>query len=55
MVSDKPKLVFTDMAGKVTYESYLPSQQIKQAKLSPKEQVLQDYFKALYTVGESKL
>lgn len=30
MLSDKPKLVFTDIAGKVTYESRLPCQQIKQ-------------------------
>ncbi len=29
MLSDKPKLVFTDIAGKVTLESTLPVQQIK--------------------------
>lgn len=30
MLSDKPKLVFTDIAGKPTIEAYLPCQQIKQ-------------------------
>ena len=53
MLSDKPKLVFTDIAGRVTYESTLPNQQIKQSKesLTP----IQQYNKALYLCGESKL
>ena len=53
MLSDKPKLVFTDIAGRVTMETALPSQQIKQAKeaLTP----IQQYNKALYLCGESKL
>jgi hypothetical protein len=29
MLSDKPKLVFTDVTGRVTLESTLPCQQIK--------------------------
>lgn len=49
MLSDKPKLVFTDIAGRVTL---LPVQQIKQAKqaLTP----IQQYNKALYLCGEAK-
>ena len=52
-LSDKPKLVFTDIVGRVTMETALPVQQIKQAKesLTP----IQQYNKALYLCGESKL
>lgn len=51
MLTDKPKLIFSDMGGKVTLEARLPCQQIKQdAKaLTPEQQ----YLKALYTVGEA--
>lgn len=50
MLSDKPKLIFTDIAGKPTIEARLPSQQIKtQHKPSPSEQ----YQTALYNFGES--
>ena len=51
MLSDKPKLVFTDIAGKVTLEARLPCQQIKQ---QPKQTAEQQYLTALYLVGESK-
>lgn len=70
MLSDKPKLIFSDMGGKVTLEAYLPMQQIKQAeKQTPvpienrncslrfREETQtpeQQYLKALYTVGEAK-
>lgn len=52
MLSDKPKIIFSDMGGKVTLEARLPSQQIKQAAkaLTPEQQ----YLKALYNVGEAK-
>lgn len=52
MLVDKPKLVFSDISGKVTLEASLTSQQIKQAAkaLTPEQQ----YLKALYTVGEAK-
>lgn len=52
MLSDKPKLVFSDMGGNITLEARLPCQQIKQAAkaLTPEQQ----YLKALYTVGEAK-
>lgn len=51
MLSDKPKLVFTDIAGHKTLETALPSQQIKlaQKSLTPE----QTYLKALYLVGEA--
>lgn len=32
MLSDKPKLIFTDISGNHTIEARLPCQQIKQAK-----------------------
>ena len=32
MLSDKPKLVFTNIAGRQTVEASLPYQQIKQSK-----------------------
>lgn len=50
MLADKPKLVFTDIAGKVALETALPSQYIKQAEKPTSEQ---QYLKALYNVGES--
>jgi hypothetical protein len=50
MLADKPKLVFTDIAGKVTYETRLPYQHIKQAEKPTPEQ---QYLKALYNVGEA--
>lgn len=50
MLTDKPKLIFSDMGGKVTLEARLPSQQIKQAKKPSPEQ---QYLKALYNVGEA--
>lgn len=51
MPSDKPKLVFTDISGRVTLESTLPCQQIRQSNqsLTPEQQ----YNKALYLCGES--
>ena len=51
MLSDKPKLVFSDIGGKVTLEARLPCQAIKQAEkaLTPEQQ----YLKALYNVGEA--
>lgn len=52
MLSDKPKLIFTDIAGKQTIEAYLPCQQIKQEKQY--QQKPQDQFQtALYQCGES--
>lgn len=70
MLSDKPKLVFTDLSGKVTLEARLPCQQIKQLSASqmtdcqfliasqlkqqPKQTPEQQYLTALYLVGESK-
>ena len=51
MLTDKPKLIFSDMGGNVTLEARLPSQQIKQAEKQTPEQ---QYLKALYTVGEAK-
>lgn len=50
MLSDTPKLVFSDIDGNVTLEAHLPSQQIKQAEKQTPEQ---QYLKALYNVGES--
>jgi len=52
MLADTPKLIFSDISGKVTLEARLTSQQIKQAAkaLTPEQQ----YLKALYNVGESK-
>ena len=52
MLGDKPKIVFSDIGGRVTLEARLPSQQIKQTAkaLTPEQQ----YLKALYTVGEAK-
>ena len=51
MLTDNPKLIFSDMGGNVTLEARLPCQQIKQAeKHTPKQQ----YLKALYTVGEAE-
>ena len=51
MLSDKPKLIFTDMSGKVTLEARLPCQQIKQ---QPKQTAEQAFLTALYNVGEAK-
>ena len=50
MLSDKPKIVFSDMGGNVTLEARLPCQQIKQAEKPTPEQ---QYLKALYNVGEA--
>ena len=50
MLSDKPKLIFSDIAGNRTIDAYLPSQQIKtQQKPTPAEA----YQFALYQCGES--
>lgn len=54
MLSDKPKLVFTDIAGKPTIEAYLPSQQIKQAN-QYKPAPLESFNYALLQCGEAKL
>lgn len=51
MLSDKPKLIFSDMGGNVTLEAKLPCQQVKQAEKHTPEQ---QYLKALYHVGEAK-
>ena len=51
MLSDKPKLVFTDLSGKVTLEARLPCQQIKK---QPKQTPEQAFLTALYNVGEAK-
>lgn len=51
MLSDKPKLVFSDIVGRVTLEARLPWQAIKQAEKPTPEQ---QYLKALYNVGEAK-
>ena len=54
MLSDKPKLVFTDIAGKQTIEAYLPCQLIKQAKqYQPTPQETFNY--ALLQCGEAEL
>jgi hypothetical protein len=53
MLVDKPKLIFTDMMGKVTLEANLPSQQIKQSKqYQPTPAEAFNY--ALLQCGESK-
>lgn len=50
MLADKPKLVFTDIAGHKTLADPLPSQSLKQQhKPTPAEQ----YQTALYNCGES--
>ena len=54
MLSDKPKLVFTDIAGKPTIEAYLPCQQIKQAK-QYQPTPLESFNYALMQCGEAKL
>jgi hypothetical protein len=51
-LSDTPKIVFVGFDEK---PMDLAQTMIKKSNLSPKEQALQDYFKALYTVGESTL
>ena len=53
MLSDKPKLVFTDIAGKPTIEAYLPCQQIKQAK-QYQHTPLESFNYALVQCGESE-
>ena len=50
MLSDKPKLIFSDMGGDVTLEAHLPMQQIKQAEKQTPEQA---FLIALYNVGEA--
>lgn len=50
MLSDKPKLVFSDIGGHVTLEARLPSQQIKQQQKVKPEQA---FLTALYNVGEA--
>lgn len=50
MLSDKPKLIFTDIGGCVTLEARLPVQQIKQAEKPTPEQA---FLSALYNVGEA--
>ena len=52
MLSDKPKLVFSDISGNVTLEASLPYQQIKQQQKVTQEQ---QFLNALYNCGESKL
>ena len=49
MLSDKPKLVFSDIGGKVTLEARLPCQQIKQQQQTPE----QAFLTALYNTGEA--
>ena len=51
-LSDKPKIVFSDIGGRVTVEARLPVQQIKQAEKATPEQ---QYLTELYTVGEALL
>ena len=52
MLSDKPKLIFSDMGGNVTLEARLPCQQIKQSQNpTPAEQ----YQTALYQCGDALL
>ena len=50
MLSDKPKLIFSDIGGRVTLEARLPVQQVKQAEKPTPEQ---QYLSALYNVGEA--
>jgi hypothetical protein len=50
-LSNTPKIVFVGFDDKPVD---LVQTMFKKSKLSPKEQALQDYFKSLYTVGESK-
>jgi hypothetical protein len=52
MLSDKPKLVFTDIAGRVTLESTLPVQQIK-AQYQPTQ--AEKFNNALLQCGEALL
>ena len=51
MMTDKPKLIFSDIGGRVTLEARLPSQQIKQQQKQTPEQA---FLTALYKVGEAK-
>ena len=52
MLADAPKLIFSDIGGRVTVEARLPVQQIKQAEKPTQEQ---QYLTELYTVGEALL
>ena len=52
MLSDKPKLIFSDMGGNVTLEARLPAQQIKHTEKQTPEQA---FLTALYNVGEETL
>ena len=50
MLSDKPKLIFSDIGGNVTLEASLPYQQIKQQQQQTPEQA---FLTALYNTGEA--
>lgn len=50
MLTDKPKLIFTDIIGKPTLEARLPCQQIKTQQPQTQEQ---KFLTALYNVGEA--
>lgn len=50
-LSDKPKIIFSDIGGHVTLEARLPSHQIKQQQKQTPEQA---FLTALYNCGESK-
>lgn len=52
MLSDKPKLIFTDISGRVTLESTLPCRQIKQ-QYQPTQ--AEKFNNALLQCGESLL
>lgn len=69
MLSDKPKLIFSDIGGKVTLEARLPCQQIKQQQQQTHVQIEdrncsslfhketrtpeQAFLTALYNTGEA--
>lgn len=54
MLSDKPKLIFTDIAGKPTLSASLPCQQINQAK-QYQPTPLESFNYALLQCGEAEL
>ena len=53
MLSDKPKLVFSDIGGRVTLEARLPDSLLREQ--AQKQTPEQQYLKALYTTGEALL
>lgn len=51
MLSDKPKLIFSDISGQVTLEAQLPDSLLREQ--AQKQTPEQQYLTALYNVGEA--